>query len=341
VLFAELVWEHHRWHGERSRPGGPRPEVEEAYRRALDEFQRSEGKIEGVYWSTREASAVALTVGPERGGWNPIGETDTKVQLHRVSDWVTRDRAGVADLLHKCDLLGIRVAEVLRGASERIAMRWILAVQAHLLGFIERDDGLGTKEEEDKLVEAQLEELRQIEDYYHRAAAKAARLVYLGGMLLGVLVVAALAGAIALPLWLLGLFDGRYASPVAILFLCYGAGAVGALVSVMSRMSGLGTFRADYEVGRPTVRRLGAYRPFVGAVFGVALYFLLASGLLHTAAPAGGKEDYFYGIAAFLAGFSERWTYVVFGGAQRLIAPEEGASDGQPDEGRARPRDDE
>lgn len=342
VLFAELVWAHHRWHLERARQGGPPPEVEEAYRHALEEFQRCEGMIAGVYWSTRDASAVAMTVAQVRGGWNPLADTDTEVQLHRVSDWVTRDGARIADLLHKCDLLAIRVAEILRGTSERIAMRWILAVQAHLLGFIERGGRAGTPAE-DELVAAQLEELRQIEDYYHRAAGKAGRLVYLGGMLLGVLVVAALAGAIALPLWALGLFGGGYARPLGILFLCYGAGAVGALVSVMSRMGAArgSKFQVDFEVGRPVLRRLGFYRPFVGAVFGVALYFLLASKLLRTETPGEAQALYFYGIAAFFAGFSERWTNVIFGGAQRLIAPKDDASGEPPAEGRDRPRADE
>jgi hypothetical protein len=341
VLFAELVWAHHRWHLERTRRDGPRSEVEQEYRRALEEFQRREGTITGVYWSTRDASAVAMTVGKPRGRWNPLGDTDTEVRLHRVSDWVTKDASGVAELLHKCDLLAIRVGEVLRGTSERIAMRWILAVQAHLLGFIERGGRAATPEEK-TLLEAQTGELRQIEDYYHRAAGKTGRLVYVGGMLIGAAIVAVLGGLIALPLLLLGLHEGPYARQLGILFLCYGAGAVGALVSVMSRMGAArgSKFQVDFEVGRPVLRRLGSYRPFVGAVFGVALYFLLASGLLRTEAPTADQAVYFYGIAGFFAGFSERWTNVIFGGAQRLIGGgKDDASGEQPGEEPARPRD--
>lgn len=341
VLFAQLVWAHHRWHLDRARRDGPRPEIEEEYRRALEEFQDREGKITGVYWSTRDASAVAMTIGRPHGGWNPLGDTDTEVRLHRVSDWVTRDASRVAELLHECDLLAIRVGEVLRGASERIAMRWILAVQSHLLGFIERGGGPGTPEE-DELVKAQREQLGQIEDYYHRAAGKTGRLVYLGGMLIGVAIVLVLGSAIALPLWLLGLLEGPYARQLGILLLCYGAGAIGALVSVMSRMGAArgSKFQVDFEVGRPVLRRLGSYRPFVGAVFGVALYFLLASGLLRTEAPTEAQALYFYGIAAFFAGFSERWTNVIFGGAQRLIGGKDDASGGEPTgEEPARPRD--
>src|SRR5207249_8265408 len=105
----------------------------------------------------RAASAVAMTVWPDndelaaqsvrqkgwiRGkGW--IGglrilEPDQVARLHRVSDWVTRDTNDVADLLQECDLLAIRVREVLRGTTELIALRWIFGVQAHVLGFMER-----------------------------------------------------------------------------------------------------------------------------------------------------------------------------------------------------------
>ena len=63
----------------------------------------------------------------------------------------------------------------------------------------------------------------------------------------------------------------------------------------------------------------------VGSVFGVALYFLLASGLLKTQPPEGNLLD-FYAILAFFAGFSERFTAVIFGNAERLIS---GADDQQ------------
>src|SRR5204863_3065708 len=107
------------------------------------------------------------------------------------------------------------------------------------------------------------------------------------------------------------------------LLLCPCAGTVGALVSVLSRMSSGDDdrFSIDFEVGRPLLRRLGLYKPFVGSVFGVATYFLLAGGLLPTTAPTGnpGHRLYFYGIVAFLAGFSERFTGVIFGKAEQLV----------------------
>jgi hypothetical protein len=88
-------------------------------------------------------------------------------------------------------------------------------------------------------------------------------------------------------------------------------------------MSGGGDkFTVDFEVGRPLLRRLGLYKPLVGSVFGLALYFLLVSGILMTRAPSHKTTIYFYAIVAFLAGFSERFTGVMFGNAERLLSGE-------------------
>ena len=43
-----------------------------------------------------------------------------------------------------------------------------------------------------------------------------------------------------------------------------------------------GKFVLDFEVGRANVRWLGIYRPFVGGIFGVATFLMLASGILQT-----------------------------------------------------------
>jgi hypothetical protein len=318
--FPELVWAHFRWERERHWKPDPDPELEKAYLAKLAEFEKEEGRLEHVYWCTRNASAVAMTVKParlRRKGLR-IHEHDEVVQLHRVSDWVTRDAPGIADLLHECDLLAIRIGEILRGTGERIAMRWILGVEAHLLGFFERTVDLPAEKAERELVRSQRKELVEIEQYYHRAAAKAGRIVYLSGMLIGIALAAAIGAITALLFWAAGLWttDVRY------LLLCYAAGAVGALVSAMSRMSKQerGRFNIDFELGRPLMRRLGVFRPFVGAVIGVALYALLASGILQVQISETNKP-YYYGFAAFLAGFSERFANVVLGSAEKRLAP--------------------
>jgi len=321
ALFPQLVWAHYRWERKLHSDDGADPALEQAYRQKLAEFQRREGRLEKVYWSTRNASAVAMTVKPGRpaalSGLG-LGERDDVVRLHRVTDWVTRDAPRVADLLHECDLLAMRVSEVLRGTTEQIALRWILGIEMHLLGFFERESPSDEKSEAE-LVRAQRRKLVECETYYHRAASKAGRIVYVSGMFIGIWLAALFGVVVGFLLWAAGLGDD-----LETILLCYGAGAVGALVSAMSRMSRAeqGRFNIDFELGRPLMRRLGAYRPFLGAAIGVAVYFLLASGLLDIEVERE-KEPYYYGFAAFLGGFSERFATVFLGAAEQKLVPRE------------------
>jgi hypothetical protein len=339
-LFAGLVWAHYCYERERRKPkAGPGLDaLEKAYSDKLNEFQGQVGELEHVYRSTRDASAVAMTVEDRPGRaakWfghlgPAIVEHDQRVSLHRLSDWVTPDAPRVADLLHECDLLAIRVGEVLRGTPERIAMRWILGVQEHLLGFIERTKRLQAEAREREarekdLVEKQREQLVAIERYYHRAASRAGRLIYITGMLMGLVPVFLLVALLGLLLWATGLWDRG----AELLVLCAGAGAIGALISAISRMGKPeeGKFNVDFELGRPLIQRRGLYRPFLGAIFGIALYFLLASGIAKVDVSQD-QQLYYYGFAAFLMGFSERFATVMFGTAERRLPDADSKEEG-------------
>jgi hypothetical protein len=98
------------------------------------------------------------------------------------------------------------------------------------------------------------------------------------------------------------------------------AGAIGAVVSVLMRMSGRrGSFAIDHELGAVGVRRVGAFRPLIGAVCGVVISFLVQTSLVPIEQSSLSIE--FYVVVAFLAGFSERWTRVILDGAMRTVAP--------------------
>lgn len=317
--FAELVWAHYLWERELHTNGSARRESEARYRRALAEFESRHGEIVSCHWSISDASAVALTC---KQGWGPLrllGKEPT-FRLHRVTDWVLgQETAPLADVLHRCDTLAIRAAEVLRGASERIAMQLILAVAADVLGLIDRCEGKPTEETARAEARAKRKELDRIEAYYDLAANKHARIVYTGGMFLGLLWLLLAVPVLALVLDLFGAFDGDTRTEAYTLLACYGAGALGALVSVMSRMaSPKGKFSLDYEVGRKAIRRLGMVRPVLGATFGIAAFLVVKSGSLQLDL----DENRFYLLttAAFLAGFSERWTKVLLHGAEERLS---------------------
>jgi hypothetical protein len=115
------------------------------------------------------------------------------------------------------------------------------------------------------------------------------------------------------------LFGNYSADSARTFFICYAMGAVGAIVSVMMRMaSKTGAGFVVYEVGRPSLRRIGSFRPIIGAVFGVVVYFALKSDLI-TLKTSSGQTDYFYATIAFIAGFSERRARILLGGAERML----------------------
>jgi hypothetical protein len=321
--FSDLVRAHFRREQERATSGRASKDADDDYQAKLERFEKEEGRLGSVYWSTHNASAVALTIGKARNEHNPFAETDIDVRLHRVTDWVTRNAEPLAVLLHECDVLAIRVREILRGTSQRIALQWIYSIQEHTLGFIERSERRSVAKEEE-MIASQRKEMARIERYYLRTGSKAGRIVYVSGMLTGATFLVAVSAGAA---FLLKFGTGSWDSNTKALVLCAGAGAVGALVSVLSRMSGGddSSFSVDFEVGRPMLRRLGLYKPFVGSVFSVATYFLLVGGLLPTQPKDGASPMFFYGIIGFLAGFSERFTGVIFGNAERLIGGDSAA----------------
>jgi hypothetical protein len=318
ISFAELVRAHYDWN--RARNGDK--DLEARYRQALERFQKQEGELMHAYWARKRASAVALTEKrkpPRNWLMTLMTNQDSTIRLHRVTDWLARE-SKVADLLHHCDTLAIKVSEVLQGTTERIAMQWIYSVQSHLLGFIERRGDQADAKEINAVCASQGKELILIERYYARAGEKEARIVYFWGMVIGVIVSGALAVLLALLVWATGWFSGTHTHDAETFFVCFAAGGLGAVVSVLMRMS-TSRFNVDFEVGRATVRVLGSFRPFIGAVFGIALYFLVLSNLLNIAVPESEGEAFFFlGTLAFLSGFNERWTNVIFGKVERTIA---------------------
>jgi len=322
IAFPELVRAHYDWR----RSKQPNPELEDRFRTKLKEFEKTEGDLKHVYWSTRRPSAVALTI-RERGWfmWWLTGG-DTVNRLHRVTDWLARERR-IADLMHHADTLAIKVSEVLRGTPERVAMQWLYSVQSHLLGFLERTQGHASEKEIAALVAAQEKELLQIEDYYARAGEKTSRIVYFWGMMAGAVIDGTIAAVFLAALWATGWFGHHHAHNIETFFICYVSGGLGAIISVLTRMSS-DNFHVDYEIGRPTIRRLGSFRPFIGAVFGIAVYFLIRSGIPSIEPPRHHQAFFFFAIVAFLAGFNERWTKVMLGDAERTLAASFGKGGG-------------
>ena len=313
VTFPELVWAHHLRerelrHDESGDPyAGP---ADQRYRAFRERFEQAHGHIVDEFWCNDNASAVVVTLKKAGFPLRWLGK-DPVARIYCATNWQTAELPpDVAKLVHEGEALGLRAREVLRSTAQRLVIKRLFSVAAYMLGFF---DGrkVSHAEAEPAIAEAR-EELAEIRHEYETAATRSAQIVYFWGMVIGLLVLAVL-GLFALPL----LDDGIDIHKKA-LESFYGsalAGALGAMVSVVARMNS-NSFSVEYDVGRPTLRRLGAFRPLVGAVFGAVIYFVLASGLMYGDQQADQRSFPFYAVFAFIAGFSERFVRDTLDGVQ-------------------------
>lgn len=356
VTFSDLVRAHRAWEplygraAAQERDSGQRDnkEIEREFRRRWRQFEGRYGRIVDAYWSVRDASAVALTVDRKPKRFHPEGEFVPR--FHRATDWATRDEPAIAEALDECETLAVKSEEILRGASELIALRRLYAMASHLLGFVDREwlvpaekrpqHDEAHEKESSAFVSRQRTELGRIERFYHRAGNRQARIVFFLGMASGLVALLALLSLTVPLIWTVDRVDGGagHWPQLELFIISVMAGALGAILSVLSRMASLtGKFELDHEVGRKNVRWLGIYRPFMGAIFGISSFLLLASGILQTDTPGSGKDYAYYGTLALLSGFFERFTKIAPGGVPTPLEEaegkkkDEGESDKTPD----------
>ena len=333
VTFPELVWAHHLRERELRHEDGTDPyegPADQRYRAFRERFEDAHGHIVDEFWCTDHASAVVVTMKHAAWPLRLLGK-DPIARIYCATNWQTADLPpGVAKLVHEGEALGLRAREVLRSTAQRLVIKRLFSVAAYALGFF---DGrkVSAHEAEPAIAEAR-EELEEIRREYVTAATRSAQIVYFWGMALGLIVLCVI-GLLALPFLRDGIeihkkaLEGFYGSALA--------GALGAMVSVVARMN-TNSFAVEYDVGRPTLRRLGAFRPLVGAVFGVVIYFVLASGLMYGDQQADQRTFAFYAVFAFIAGFSERFVRDTLDGveggasAPAAAAPEDTPSEDKP-----------
>jgi len=322
VSFSELV---ESWAVRESVDG-----AEERYQQLRSAFVQDHGEITDSYICESGPMAVAVTAIPPKPLERKLLRLKDRIEMHSETEQLVRMHPEVAQVLHRAEVQYVSVRNALRGLSQRLLVNWLFVwLRDLMLVSIPNPDGTVvplTVED----IEEQGKELDRIAENYEQAASREAQIVYLGGMLGGVLALC----AITVPVGIL-LAASEVPVNLTTFFGCLIAGALGALVSVVTRMSA-DKFHVRHEVGRSYVQRVAAFRPFIGGVFGLLVYFALQGGLIRQLdVPEDPRDRFaFFLVLAFAAGFSERLVKEVLrstdGGDEASTRPAQTTDGGAP-----------
>lgn len=271
--------------------------------------QKHGGSIEDAYFS-RHIAAAAVLAG------------DDNIHLRYPPEAVASLSPHFEDVIWRCMSLSRQDMSAMSPDDRRAALRVLHSLVVYLLGVLDAQhapdpvNGQGAADRESRIeqaIDTANGQLGRAAAFIEQAGRRRSLRVYTLAMPLGVVVLALLG-------WIL------YMAPASQLDLgltmgILTAGGFGAVVSVMVRISH-GRLEVDPRAGLYAVGLSGAFRPVLGAVFGVAIYVVVMSGLLPVEVPAEAvtRAHFFYALA-FLAGFSERLAQDVFTRAEQTILP--------------------
>lgn len=226
------------------------------------------------------------------------------------------DVSDLMELLHKTEDLAERIREFWPDDKDEKARAnhsvRVFQVATQVMGALHRASSEGKQSK--KLIESSLKSAtnsyKLAEKSFLSAMERSAKVRYSKGMLEGCiwLFLLCVAGAAVF---------SHYDVP-AELGIAIPAGAIGAVVSVLQRMTS-GKLGLDPEASRDLMVHLGGLRPVIGAVFALALVGVFESGLVEIS--TGASTFATYGVIGFLAGFNERFAQDMLGGATAKLSP--------------------
>jgi hypothetical protein len=273
-----------------------RPDVPEADRAFLrrnfadmfERFERSSGRIVSWYMATDVFAAAALT---DKDG--------ISVTLGRE---LPPGSAELVDLIRRCQQVAYSAWHRLNRFDRRQCQTMVFQVIEEALrrldtdGVVRSDDCMGPLKDR----------LDQAEDFMLRCATRRAQAKYLKGMLLGTVAIGAVIAAVTVAL----VATGDLTRLGGQLLLVATAGMVGAVVSVLWRMTS-GSFRMnlptlDHDMKGTDLRLMAALRPVIGLVFALGAIVLVMGELIPLDQRDGTSQSALFAGIGFLAGFSER-----------------------------------
>jgi hypothetical protein len=319
--FGELVQTH--WLMSHAGDDEDRARHEQRYQEMLRRFRAEHGEMIHSYWSEEVPAGVAVTCRSTRF---PRAQ---KLALHRRTEQLSTSQPEFSRLLLRIDRQAVRGSNVLAGMSQRIAITNLYSLTRDVTTYLEAHHRIRVGHSRngipghDATLSAYGAELTNIARYVGEAGSRQAQIIYLQGMMRGLLALFIMAPLLAL---LFGVLDVPGVDST-LFVACLVAGSFGAAMSVLMRMSG-GRFVVNHEIGREYVTNLGFARPFVGAIFALLLYFAFRGELLQQVEPPPGPqgEFAFFVASGFVIGFSERFAKEIV----RAAEPSPGTTDSVP-----------
>jgi len=277
-------------------------DAERRYNDRRGSFESTHGEITDGYLCEAGPMAIVLTTQPPTRLEKLLPFRKERIQMYTDTERLVRAHPEVAHLLHRAEVQYVSVRQALRGLSQRLLVNWLFVWTRDVMISAAPAEGVAPVPFEPHEIRMLDRELDLMAGSYEQAASREAQIVYLGGMLSGVVALCAL----AVPVGLL-LSGADVPVDLTVFFGCVIAGALGALISVVTRMSA-DKFHVRHEVGRSYVQRVAAFRPFIGSVFGLLVYLALEGGVISGIDVPEPENDRFafFLVFAFAAGFSER-----------------------------------
>jgi hypothetical protein len=265
------------------------------YQETLDEYERFGGAaVVDRYFSSGDQAAVLLSH-PRRFG----RPTYCIAMFHDAA--VTGPK--FSELLRRIQLMERHSAVQLDGRAHQILVHSLFGLVVSLLSAAAADQTTpdGKPRRIDAAVAAADGELTALSRFVQSSSRRSSLGLYLAGLPVGAVIGSALV-VLAWHSLTIGAVVEQHNLPI-----CLASGGIGAVISVMARVSRGERVDVDSDKSKSVTVLAGSFRPVIGAVFGAVLYVLVCGGLLPLAAPGPDQKCLFFAGLAFVAGFTERW----------------------------------
>ncbi|WP_139177277.1 hypothetical protein [Geodermatophilus siccatus] len=208
-----------------------------------------------------------------------------------------------------------QTALLVAGRPRRVLLEMLFSVIVYLLGVLDSVEclaaaGRGARKTREcsrvhrieKALEIAQSELTRLQEFADQAAVRAALKHYVQGLFIG-------GGAVVASAWTASQVHMFEQAPTLDLVRAIAAGGLGAIISVLIRISRGQRLDVDTTQEPFLTCLAGSSRTVIGGALGVALYVLLKAEFIPLEIPAASDAaaPYFFTAIAFLAGFSERW----------------------------------